>query len=131
MSIKKYRNCLMITVRGCPRTIVWHQSGKIYAGGWDNTNSEGNKEGQGFELLPNVYAFRGQFMEGKRNGSGIMLFANGDVYDGQWLKGYRNGLGSFYEKATSTFYQGEWKQDRKWGKGVLKINDNHFYDGTF
>jgi hypothetical protein len=45
-----------------------------------------------------------------------MYYANGDIYEGEWLDDMRHGKGML-RLANSNRYEGEWKLDKKNGEG--------------
>ena len=112
--------------------ILWHFSGKFYMGGWKaGQPGEGEKHGEGLEIIPEKYIYKGQFLNGKKNGTGILKLANGNLYDGQWIDGLKNGRGVYLDAATRVIYSGEWKEGKKDGQGYLKLSDKEYYYGTF
>jgi hypothetical protein len=63
--------------------------------------AESQKNGFGFEYVPNKYIYLGYFKEGMRHGKGtIQIFANSPKaseefmgYDGEWASGRPSGFG--------------------------------------
>jgi hypothetical protein len=61
-----------------------------------------------------------------------MRYADGSVYSGQWKKGVREGMGTYTAKTGYLIkYEGEWKNDRRNGKGKAAYSDGSTYDGQF
>ena len=94
MSIRRYNNCVVV-VRG-EIGLVWHFSGRVYLGGWNQAEGEGGKQGLGLEWSPNKYYYYGQFSRNKREGVGLMKGSGNEVLAGQWRRGkllgdYRKG----------------------------------------
>ena len=59
----------------------------------------------------------------------VDYFSNGSKYEGNKENGLRNGNGRF-TYVTGAFYEGEWKNNKKDGKGVLMNGDGKtIYDG--
>lgn len=58
--MKKYKNCIMFDLPN-PRgyKIVWHYSGKLYIGEWDEATM--SKAGKGEEYVPQKYYYKGGF----------------------------------------------------------------------
>lgn len=111
LCVKKYKNCVVFTLtNNSAECILWHFSGKFYMGGWKaGQPGEGEKHGEGLEIIPEKYIYKGQFLNGKKNGTGILKLANGNLYDGQWIDGLKNGRGVYLDAATRVIYSGEWK----------------------
>jgi hypothetical protein len=124
LCVKKYKNCVIFTLDGqTHHCVLWHFSGKFYMGGWRAGEAgEGEKEGEGLELVPTKHLYKGQFLAGKRHGSGIFKQSNGNIYDGQWADGLKSGRGVYLDAATRVLYSGEWREGRKEGQGFLKLS---------
>ena len=107
--------------------------------------------------------YEGEFNEiGLKNGKGIMKYNNGKIYDGNWENNKKNGNGLLccnnedYEKIINariseininnifklklndSFYEGEFVNDLREGKGILfnkygdhYLNNNLIYYGNF
>ncbi|KAK8838725.1 hypothetical protein M9Y10_032764 [Tritrichomonas musculus] len=98
-----------------------------YKGEWKN----GKKEGQGrFYIGPNSY-YEGEFVNGEITGNGSRYFENGSYYFGDFQKGEFNGRGVFTDVVTGEEYEGEWKDNRRNGEGVLQFSDGSKYIGHF
>lgn len=98
-----------------------------YKGDWKN----GKKDGQGrFYIGPNSY-YEGDFQEGEITGSGSRYFENGNYYFGQFQKGEFNGRGVFTDVVTGEEYDGEWKDNKRNGEGILTFEDGSKYIGHF
>ena len=77
--MKKYKNCIILA-KGTD-TILWNYNGKFYFGGWKNKeNGEGEKTGDGLEIVPGKHVYKGQFLEGKRHGSGVLVMEGVGAY---------------------------------------------------
>jgi len=66
----------------------------------DKTTDEGKwvgtqKHGQGTEIWPNGYIYKGEFKNSEWSGQGILTFPNGATYEGEWANGFMNGEGTF------------------------------------
>jgi hypothetical protein len=99
----------------------------IYQGFWKNNVFEGwGKIIKGLEGL----ILHGLFRNGKLNGKGERINSKGSRYNGDFVNDLREGRG--VEETNEHIYTGEYKLDRKNGKGKLtykKIKDE--YEGDF
>ena len=75
--------------------LLYHfDNGKLYYGGWKaHASGEGEKCGQGVEILPGRYKFKGYFLDGRKFGIGTLINSDGSAYVGQWENGVRHGRG--------------------------------------
>ena len=51
------------------------------------TNSKGQRHGQGTLTVADGETYTGAFRDGKANGQGTMTYAGGITYSGQWKDG--------------------------------------------
>lgn len=59
-----------------------------------------------------------------------IVYENGDIYKGSLSMGQRNGYGCWIHKGF--VYEGEWKNDKKEGKGNLACDkDGYIYEGNW
>ncbi len=97
-----------------------------YKGGF----KRGLLSGEGKYILYGKYEYKGLFDAGKFHGEGeIKYLDTKDFYKGQWSKGKKNGQGE-YRYADGTVYSGEFFNDKREGKGILK-NKKIEYDGEW
>lgn len=83
--------------------------------------------------------YNGDFVEGKRQGEGTYCAKSGSKYVGAWYNDKREGAGemTFSTKdkdGRETYhgsYEGNWKRDKKDGKGIYKHADGSVYDGDW
>eukprot|EP01017_Pseudomicrothorax_dubius_P015173 TRINITY_DN1759_c0_g1_i4.p1 TRINITY_DN1759_c0_g1~~TRINITY_DN1759_c0_g1_i4.p1 ORF type:complete len:227 (+),score=58.37 TRINITY_DN1759_c0_g1_i4:103-783(+) len=61
----------------------------------------------------------GQKMNGYRHGKGKFYYADGGMYDGEWKYGSMDGYGKLYYVSGKLAYEGEWREDKFCGKGVV------------
>ena len=47
-----------------------------------------------------------------------MYYANGDIYEGEWLDDMRHGKGML-RLANTNRYEGEWKNNKMCGNGIF------------
>ena len=57
-----------------------------------------------------------------------MYYNNGDKYDGEWKNDLREGKG-IMKYNNGDIYDGYWKNDKKDGKGIMINNNGDKYDG--
>jgi len=84
------------------KNIIWYYSGTFYFGDWEvDLPTESQKNGFGFEYVPNKYIYLGYFKDGMRHGKGtIKIFSTKTdkpddfmAYDGDWANGKPHGFG--------------------------------------
>ena len=51
------------------------------------------------------------------------------IFDFKSREGF--GLNKYINDKNQTFYLGQWKKDKKWGIGFLKVDKDHLYFGNF
>jgi len=61
---------------------------------------------------------------------GTYYFSNGDKYDGEWKNDKRNGKG-IYTHASGNIYEGEFKDNKRNGKGTFTYPNGEKYVGEF
>ena len=99
------------------------------------------------ELLLGTY--EGEVLEGKANGKGKIVFKTGAMYEGDFVNNYLDGKGKYEfnsiedkeyndieKKTIKGFYEGEFKENMKQGKGTLTLvnkilNIQRTYVGDF
>ena len=77
----------------------------------------------------------GEMKNNLRNGKGKMSYSNDDkynryLYEGEWKDDKFDGYGVMYWK-NSDFYKGEWKKGLKEGKGIYNFCNGDTYEGDF
>ena len=60
----------------------------------------------------------------------MFTYANGNKYDGEWKDDKKNGRG-VYTFANGNKYDGEWKDGDFNGRGVMTYADGNKYDGEW
>ena len=100
---------------------------KILTGFW----RENKFTGWGKEKNTNGDILEGKFINGKLNGKGIYKNnIKGIYYNGDYKNGLKEGKGK--EKNSKFEYEGEYKNDKLNGKGKIKFNQkNCEYEGDF
>ncbi|XP_013111103.2 radial spoke head 1 homolog [Stomoxys calcitrans] len=99
----------------------------LYIGG---RNSQGERDGKGWAILPNGDQYDGQYKRGKRHGFGLYVFPNGARYYGQYRCGHRSGRGIFIYPDGS-YYEGCWRKNLKHGKGRYCYANGDCYCGSW
>jgi len=123
--------------------------GSFYKGRWVSDS----RSGQGIERLSDGSQYEGDFAGNARNGLGSMLYLDGSKYEGTWQNENWNGHGKFISADGSSlegtfvdgiihghgierdanddfFYEGDWKNGVKEGRGQLKTKIGD-YNGEF
>lgn len=119
ISVRKYRNCVHFSISNNENILYHYDSGKIYFGSWkSSTNAEGEKHGEGVELVPSKYKYKGYFVDGKKSGMGTMICFDGIAYQGQWENGLKSGNGKQID-SEGIVYEGEWREGKKNGYGKI------------
>ncbi len=108
------------------RGILTLSDGTKYNGNFVNNSFTG----KGF-LIDNEGEFKkGNFEDGLLEGKGIQKLLNGCSFEGNFVRGIKNGFGK--EESDEFIYEGEYKNDKKNGKGKLFFkNLNDSYEGNF
>jgi hypothetical protein len=76
--------------------------------------------GEGFLKFSNDLIINGEFQQNQLKDSKIqILYPNGDIYCGKHKGGIKNGDGNYKYKSSNIKYTGEWKDDKKQGKGEI------------
>jgi hypothetical protein len=90
---------------------------------------------EGIEKKDNVKIYQGKFNDHiQYNGLGTLFLKSGSIkYEGYFLEGKFDGYGtSFYDDTTIIEYVGQWRKNKKCGKGVLySISGDEIYSGMF
>uniref|UniRef100_A0A3Q2GD55 Radial spoke head 10 homolog B n=1 Tax=Cyprinodon variegatus TaxID=28743 RepID=A0A3Q2GD55_CYPVA len=114
-----------------------YPSGNTYTGEWRNNLKHG--EGRMIWItLGQEYA--GNWQNGVQNGYGTQTwlvnakegaeYVRDNQYEGDFLEGRRQGKGTFYY-AGGAIYTGEWRNDKKHGKGKLTTKMERVFECEF
>jgi hypothetical protein len=57
-------------------------------------------------------------------------YADGNIYEGEWKDDKRNGRGK-YTKVNGNVYEGEWKDDKRSGRGKYTKANGKIYEGEW
>mmetsp|Transcript_71714 Transcript_71714/g.226586 ORF Transcript_71714/g.226586 Transcript_71714/m.226586 type:complete len:678 (-) Transcript_71714:106-2139(-) len=88
-------------------------------------------EGEGTWTWPAGGTYTGQVTGGKRHGHGKLSFADsGAFYEGEWVNGVRQGKG-ILEYSPGVFYDGEWQDDMMQGHGTFTYANGNTYKGEW
>jgi hypothetical protein len=79
--------------------------------------------------------YHGQWAKGRKEGFGEHMCAN-RKYAGFWKDGLRDGEGTLWVRLDANsewvrVYKGEWKEDKRHGRGVNYYSTGDIYDGFF
>jgi hypothetical protein len=106
---------------------MMYRDGTSYEGGWLN----GKWHGAGAFTLENGDRWEGQFLDGKYDKVGVLKYANKNVYKGAISKfGVRHGQGNMFW-SNGELYEGEWRRNKRHGKGKMYLLGNYVIEGTF
>ena len=79
--------------------------------------------------------YEGEIENGKPHGNGIWTMVNGATYVGQFVNGFREGFGTFtwsiHAPDGGGVYEGEYKNNRRNGKGIRTRSDGSKEDGIW
>jgi len=101
--------------------------GRKYEGDW----VDGQPCGQGTLTTGRGVKYMGEWKNGMQHGYGDLTYSDGKRYMGYFLKGELSGQGKMKRPPPSTWkYDGEWKEGKMWGDGVIKV-DGETYEGTW
>lgn len=99
----------------------------------------GQRNGRMIHTFPNGDIYDGDFFDGMRHGEGVYVAKKGYKYVGAWKDDFRHGAGTFtYAEKDSEgrpvhfgTYEGEWKRNMRWGKGIHRFANGASYDGAW
>ena len=81
------------------------------------------------------HKYEGEIENGKPHGNGTWIQMNGATYVGQFINGLREGIGTFTWSSqgpeSGSVYEGEYKNNRRNGKGKRTNEDGHIQDGNW
>lgn len=101
--------------------------GDIYQGNW----KDGIPHGKGVMIYTNGDKYEGDFEDGDIHGSGTMIYTNGNKYVGEWDGGVRHGQGKTTFAESKGFYEGNYRNNKRDGKGILKLEGDPVKEGYF
>ncbi|KAG8340401.1 putative MORN repeat [Trypanosoma vivax] len=115
-------------VSGCMEghgRIVWN-SGATYEGFFRG----GAPNGYGTLIQANNDKYVGEVRNSVRHGVGELTTAHG-VYTGTWCNGKREGSGRQTYADSGSFYEGQWSENMRHGRGLLLYPNGDLYDGMW
>ena len=81
--------------------------------------------------IKNKIKYCGDFIQGKYQGSGILYnFEENSYYEGEFKDDKKNGIGKYY-KNNKLEYEGEFKDDKYDGEGIICYPNGSYYKGEF
>jgi hypothetical protein len=102
---------------------------------WITLNSQEVTSRNLFDLEP------GKFLGGKLQGAGLISYGMYGHYQGNFKDSKRHGMGRMVYTAQSKFcalfeeaegvYEGQWSNDLRHGKGIMKWSNGIVYEGSF
>ena len=98
----------------------------------EESNGVYEKDKEGY-FTENKY--EGEIENGKPNGNGIWTQMDGATYVGQFVNGLREGVGTFTWSSqgpeSGSVYEGEYKNNRRNGKGKRTYRDGSILEGDW
>ncbi|XP_073399170.1 radial spoke head 10 homolog B isoform X1 [Dendrobates tinctorius] len=87
----------------------------------------------GVYTWPNGSRYEGQVYKAIRHGTGVHISSDQLVsYTGEWYMGMRHGKGAiYYDTEGTSWYEGDWKRNRKEGWGVQRFPSGNIYEGQW
>lgn len=116
--------------------VMEYATSTVYEGTW----KEGKREGTCKITWDSGCIYIGEAHDNLMDGIGYMLWTMGDYYFGEWKNGNPNGNGSKYYMVDPTaefanqqynIYTGEFVNNLKVGKGIMRYNFGAIYDGEW
>ncbi|XP_069590333.1 radial spoke head 10 homolog B isoform X1 [Ranitomeya imitator] len=89
--------------------------------------------GHGVYTWPDGSRYEGQVYKAIRHGTGVHVSSDQLVsYAGEWFMGARHGKGAiYYDTEGTSWYEGDWKRNRKEGWGVQRFPSGNIYEGQW
>ena len=98
---------------------------------YGNNNLEINKIWDEISSKDGKYAGQINNKSGNLDGLGVFFWKNGIKYIGNWKDGNMHGLGNLFDKNNKFIFEGNFYNNKKYGKGKFVIKDNEYYEGEF
>lgn len=73
--------------------------------------------------------YSGTLVMGSKEGYGVYKYMNGNVYDGEWKKDKKHGKGKYDYFLTGESYEGDWYMGEKRGEGEFTFSYGQTYKG--
>ena len=107
---------------------------KIYIGELYHYKPNGKGNLYKYKKLKNkkIIIYSGDFVDGKYEGNGILYydFKNNSYYEGEFENDKRHGKGKYYYN-NKLVYEGDFSEDKYHGKGKIYYEDGRTYEGEF
>ena len=68
---------------------------------------------------------------GNLEGRGVFIWNNGIKYIGNWKEGNMTGEGVLFDKNNKLIFEGNYYNNKKYGKGRFILKDKEYYEGEF
>lgn len=78
-----------------------------------------------------IGTYKGSFSQGNLQGIGRFEYLNGSVYIGDWKENRKNGKGQLIEPDGRTVFNGDWDNDYKHGKGTFLQKSAYIIEGVW
>ena len=93
----------------------------------------GKKSGKGkLEDFVKKLEYNGDFKNNMKEGFGEEKYLDGSIYTGEFKQNMKNGKGNLILGGGNNYgYNGEFRDDKIWGKGKFKWNENKEYIGEW
>ncbi|XP_048025836.1 radial spoke head 10 homolog B isoform X3 [Megalobrama amblycephala] len=98
--------------------VAYFQGGHIYKGSF----SHGLMHGSGEYIWLDGLKYQGDFKCNVPMGHGTYTWLDGSTYEGEIHQGIRHGVGMYKCFKTSTVYRGQWYLGKRQGQGVMYYN---------
>ena len=66
-----------------------------------------------------------------QEGKGVFIWNNSIKYIGNWKEGSMTGERVLFDKGNRLIFEGNYYNNKKYGKGNFIIKDNEYYEGEF
>lgn len=107
--------------------VTIHYDYGVYSGEW----KDGEKNGTGTMTWSDGDSYEGDFVSGVMHGVGKFTWACGDVYVGEWKGGTMSGKGKLTWGNKCEYYEGEFSNGERHGKGIYRNPNGNLFEETF
>ncbi len=78
-----------------------------------------------------IGTYNGSFRSGNLEGIGRFEYLNSSNYDGEWKENRKHGRGQLVEADGRSIYIGDWENDLKHGKGTFIQKGAYMIEGVW